>query len=405
MCSIFGMVGFENQDEGTRLRLVEEIGVGGESRGKEATGITAIFQNKKTYLNKENVGASKFDWADVPSKGLAYQGHTRFSTGSPVNWKNNHPFVTLVDESYRFTVTHNGMISNDYTLKRDKNLDDGGVKCDSYVVNLLLENVMFTSNKDRLDIDIVKEVAELLKGSYSIVIMDNEGRLFFFRNSNPCKIIQNDKGLIWASTKGMITDAEEILNLDLGIITETKKEYVYEYSVAEKDFINVQEFKASYGYGNYNWQNYSGYNKSKSKSKKTTRKTSSKDGDFIWFDTLSGNYFYFKNNDEFADFLRGNNDAGELITDKEVLKTLEKRYCNNFEEIEETVMCPMCQEDVLEEELYESTTRSNATYAELKSEHDKMNYWYVCPECKAWVTQEELKTGVAYGQFNQTKKS
>lgn len=401
MCSIFGMIGFENQDEETRLRMIEEIGVGGESRGKEATGITAIFENKKTYLNKENVGASKFDWADVPAKGLAYQGHTRFSTGSPINWKNNHPFVTLIDKDYRFTVTHNGMISNDYTLKRENDLDDGGVKCDSYVVNLLLENVMFTSNKDRLDIDIVKEVAELLQGSYSIVIMDNEGRVFFFRNSNPCKVINSEEGLLWASTTAMLTDTEEILNLELGEVEETKKEYVYEYSVAEKDFINTQEFKASYGYGNYNWQNYSGYNKSKSKSKSTTNDT--EDGDFIWFDSLSNSYYYFEDNNEFADFLRGNDDAGTLVTDDEVLETLEKRYCDGFKEIE-TVKCPMCQQEVEEEELKESTTRSGLSYAELKHEHDKMNYWYVCPKCNAWVTQEELNTGVAYGQFNQTKK-
>ncbi|MFW6016019.1 MAG: class II glutamine amidotransferase [bacterium] len=403
MCSIFGIAGFE-KDKEVRMRFLEEIGIEGQSRGIEATGIATIEESGKTFLQKQSVEAMKFDWGNLPKESMAYQGHTRFSTGSPIDWANNHPFVTEIEDGYRFTVTHNGLISNDDNLKEEKELDDGGVECDSYVVNLLLENVMFMQDKKELDIEVVKEVAELLKGSYSIVVMDNKGRIFFFRNTNPCKYIHTEEGLMWASTDAMLYIPQNMLQIKIDSkIKSTDAEKIYEYDIKNNEFVNVKSFQAQYSYGkgwkhysNYGYtnKNYNSYGKSYNSYNNTddkddaNDKTNNADGEFIWRSD-DGEYYYFESQNEFADFIYDGY-GGQKITDKKTIETLENRRKNKKKS--EKVECPVCKikssaNDYLSYESLES-------FAELK-EKDEIWELVECPTCQNAILVEELIKGEA----------
>jgi len=397
MCSIFGIAGFE-KDKEVRMRFLEEIGIEGQSRGKEATGIATIEENNKTFLQKQSISAMKFDWGNIPKKSMAYQGHTRFSTGSPINWPNNHPFVTEIESGYRFTVTHNGLISNDNTLKEEKELDDGGVECDSYVVNLLLENVMFMQDKEELDIEVVKEVAELLKGSYSIVIMDNKGKIFFFRNTNPCEYIHTEEGLMWASTKPMLYIPQNTLKVKIDSkIKSTDAEKIYEYHVKTNEFVKVKSFDAQYSYGkswqyysNYNNKNYSkSYNKSNNKtSTNENKKVYDTNGEFIWRSD-DGDYYYFESQNEFADFIYDGY-GGQKITDKKTIETLEnRRQDKNKKEEDNMVECPICKEKSNGDNY---TNHNSQTFTKL-AEKDRIDCWVECPQCGGWLSVEELILG------------
>jgi len=103
-------------------------------------------------------------------------GHNRLATtGSEKLNKNNHPF-----ETRNFMLVHNGIIGNHDLLKGQYKLKYEE-ETDSAIVPRLLE-LYLVKHKDI--VETIKEVAEVLSGSYSILLYYKPtDRLFYFKNS------------------------------------------------------------------------------------------------------------------------------------------------------------------------------------------------------------------------------
>ncbi|MFW6247088.1 MAG: class II glutamine amidotransferase [bacterium] len=234
MCSIFG-TNIENKD------LIKRLGIAGESKGKDATGI-ATSHGGLLDVFKEPVRAEWFGWDIVKDGSDFYLGHTRFSTqGDPKQNENNHPFLSK-DES--FVLAHNGIIWNDWELNESWGLPQSSIKTDSYVIVQMLELVKFMYSKGRLTLEIIKEVCELLKGSFTLTIMDDRGQLFLLRHDNPLYYMFDGENLIYASTKYMLNSAVEKSGIKFNsMIGEIPENTIYQFDTIHKKFIGNETFK------------------------------------------------------------------------------------------------------------------------------------------------------------------
>lgn len=124
-------------------------------------------------------------------------GHNRLATqGDKNNNNNNHPF-----ETEDFFLVHNGVISNDHTLKKMKELFYVG-ETDSIVI---LELIQALTNKGYSIKDTIKRTGELLEGSFSVLLYHKKDKkLYYFKNSKTSfsftLITRGDKKLLFGST-------------------------------------------------------------------------------------------------------------------------------------------------------------------------------------------------------------
>lgn len=131
-------------------------------------------------------------------------GHTRMATqGRAKKNENNHPFRGSI-EGRQFALAHNGVLYNDYQLRRLLHLPASKIETDSYIAVQLLEQ------KNTLDPSSLKYMAEQVEGSFTFTVLTDRDGVYFVKGDNPlCLVLFPDTGVyVYAST-------EEILNTAL----------------------------------------------------------------------------------------------------------------------------------------------------------------------------------------------
>jgi len=258
MCSIFGTT--INSRE-----LMKSLGISGEDRGTDATGLGYSLETSVGY-SKRAVKASNFNWFTPEldeDNHLMWIGHTRKTTqGDEGKVFNNHPFLS---EDYGVLLTHNGTIYNDTTLKNKEGLPDTEIETDSYVILQLIENMCFMKKKTEIDIEIIKEVVEMLRGSFALSILTYD-KLYLLRHKKPLNILYDRDNLVYASTTDMLEDGLKENNVDIhDFVVELNEDTIYEYDLKEKQFINTAEFTAKTYTKARSYKNYKNmsYNKKK----------------------------------------------------------------------------------------------------------------------------------------------
>ena len=128
-------------------------------------------------------------------------GHNRWTTkGSEKVNDNNHPFQTE-----HFVVCHNGCLSNDEALKNQFKLSYD-VETDSYIIIALLEHFYRRIKNNKNITKVIKKTAELLQGSYSVVVyFIPDKRLFYFKNYNTdfsFGLVKSSTGDLFIATTG-----------------------------------------------------------------------------------------------------------------------------------------------------------------------------------------------------------
>ncbi len=207
MCCLFGIIDYGkslslHQKEHILTVLSREC----EVRGVDATGI-AYNGQEKLHIYKRPLPAHKMKFR-VLSDTSVIMGHTRMTTqGSEQKNRNNHPF-----RGKTFALAHNGIIENDRELRKSENLPPTDIETDSYIVVQLLER------EKELTFENLRDMAELLRGTFTITVLNEQDNLYFIRGSNPmCLYHWEKRGLyLYASTEEILTGALSKLHIPLG---------------------------------------------------------------------------------------------------------------------------------------------------------------------------------------------
>ena len=182
MCAIFGSTSKEKF-----VKLYEL----NKPRGVSASSYLTITDSNWIDCYKS---AGAFDENKLkPSK--FYLGHCQAPTtlNQDFNSELAHPFYWN-----RFYVAHNGIITNVEELCEKYFIKHKDIKVDSSVIPALIGYFFHIKNSDQLQ-DIIKRVAELLKGTFACYIVDDRSnRIFLIRSGST---LFYDKDGNFSSTK------------------------------------------------------------------------------------------------------------------------------------------------------------------------------------------------------------
>lgn len=262
MCQIQLVKRFDNKLLSKKdIRGFSELLYYGSVHNDDAYG----FFSEEGIIYKNN---KRLEYKDVEEKlkGIKCNmlvGHNRFKTqGSADKMENNHPF-----ETENFIVVHNGVLRNDDELKQTYNLNYD-VETDSYIIIALME--YFFSN-NYTDEDAIKLTAELIQGSYSVLVYcKTTKRLFYFKEKNTDFYF----GLIENANWDLLVGSTDKDNIPSSFSTRIRGEFdvpipytVFEpeahiiYEITETEVKMLTKFVES----SWVWADYSGYSKKEEK--------------------------------------------------------------------------------------------------------------------------------------------
>lgn len=217
MCGIVGAFAFgkmNKKDEDVRQKIMryftEELLIETETRGKDATGATILFEGgnyvgikrgdkASTFLakfgkNKDTYGGFLEIWRKYDKPAKIYLGHCRAGTGGEKEENaNNHPI-----KIGNLIGVHNGSIRNDDKIIKNLGCKRDG-KVDSEAIFRLFEH--YTSGgKEPFTLPMVQEVVNRLDGQFAVVLFnaDNPYQVPIFRDGRPIEFfLIKDYGLLF----------------------------------------------------------------------------------------------------------------------------------------------------------------------------------------------------------------
>lgn len=132
MCCLFRLLDMGHSlSAREKSRMLSVLGTVSKARGTDATGYSYV-SHRNLIIKKKAVPAHEMRF-DIPEDAYVIMGHTRMTTqGSAARQRNNHPFFGKVGKN-PFSLAHNGVISNDKTLRKSENLPRTKIATDSYV--------------------------------------------------------------------------------------------------------------------------------------------------------------------------------------------------------------------------------------------------------------------------------
>ena len=202
MCCLFGLIDYGHTLSGKqKSRIISTLATACEVRGKDATGI-AYNNNGKLCVYKRPLPASLMRFK-IPAEAHVIMGHTRMTTqGSAKKNHNNHPFLGQAGDD-TFALAHNGVLWNDYELRREKLLPGTKIETDSYIAVQLVEQ------QKALNPQSLKNMAEELEGSFCFTVLDKEDNLYVVKGDNPICIYHwpGQQIYLYASTEEILKAA------------------------------------------------------------------------------------------------------------------------------------------------------------------------------------------------------
>ena len=205
-----------------------------------------ISYSKKAKLPLSKMGINKVDTTFLV-------GHNRFTTsGAQSDNRNNHPF-----ENDDWIVVHNGVLCCDEHIKAQKKFEYDE-EVDSIIILKLLE---YYKGIGKTTIECLKETAEELNGSYSVVVYNkNDKNLYYFKNGNTdfewALIIghDNEKRLVGSTKKDNLLYSYRVRDMGfeypdykMKVLMEAKPEVIY--CIDDLTMAEVASFEADETWG------------------------------------------------------------------------------------------------------------------------------------------------------------
>ena len=229
MCSLFGFYNYSKGNIKGLCELTNKLAQEATVRGTDATGISYNYKNN-LVIHKEPKSAFKMKFKHSDDT-MAVMGHTRHSTqGSEKLNYNNHPFMGKCKNA-RFTLAHNGIISNDDRLRFQYDIQKTKIDTDSYIAVQMIEK------KRQLNNDSIKFMAENVHGSFTFSILDDKNTLYLIKGDNPLSIIHFPKYqlYVYASTDEILYKAL----LGTNLFKEVKQGNFEEIDISSGEILTI----------------------------------------------------------------------------------------------------------------------------------------------------------------------
>ena len=204
MCCLFGLIDTTHQmPPHEKSRVISILARASEARGTDATGF-ACNTAGKLLIEKHPIPANRMRFR-IPKDAHIVMGHTRMTTQGNARWGfNNHPFPGKAG-NLQFALAHNGVLTNDSLPQILHDLPRSKIETDSYVAVQLIEQ------RNSLDLNSIRFMAEEVKGTFTFTILDRNNRLYIVKGNNPlCMYHFQKEGLyLYASTQPILDEAIE----------------------------------------------------------------------------------------------------------------------------------------------------------------------------------------------------
>ena len=220
MCGIVGYIG-NKKAQNIIINGLKRL----EYRGYDSAGFSTI-ENSQILTTKTKGKISNLSDILVANKihnnsiGI---GHTRWATHGEPNTKNAHPHN---DYTNTFSVVHNGIIENHYSIK--KFLKSKGVKFLSDTDSEVLAQLIgYIYKEQKLDFfNTVKSALKEVVGAYGIVVIKkDENKLIAARHGSPLIVgLGKNEKFVASDPSAILEFTRNILYLDDGEIVELTKD-------------------------------------------------------------------------------------------------------------------------------------------------------------------------------------
>ena len=246
MCCLFGFYNYGGQPIKNISHLTNALAEEATARGTDATGI-AYNHKDKLVIHKEPKSAFQVNF-EHPDDIICVMGHTRHSTqGSKNKNYNNHPFYGHCKNT-DFALAHNGVLTNDFKLRKELKLPNTKIETDSFIAVQLIEK------KKLLNSESIKFMSEKINGSFAFSILDSNNTLWLVRDDSPLSLIHIPKYklYVYASTAEILYKAL----VGTKLFDEIKKGAFDEIEISSGDILNILPDGAIV-YDKFNYTDYS----------------------------------------------------------------------------------------------------------------------------------------------------
>lgn len=227
MCGIIGYIGKKKEALPVLLNGLKSL----EYRGYDSAGVAYLNKGKLEIVKSVGQIANlenKLDFSIDSGIGI---GHTRWATHGIPNEVNSHPH-----RSGKLTIVHNGIIENYIELKESliKKGYEFVSSTDTEVAACLLDDL----KKETGDLtQAIEKFKSIVKGSYAIVIIDEENmdKLYVIKNMSPLIIgIDKDANYIASDVPAIVKYTNKYILLEDGEHAVVEKNKITLYSKDNK---------------------------------------------------------------------------------------------------------------------------------------------------------------------------
>ena len=241
MCGIVGYIG-KTKASGILISGLKRL----EYRGYDSAGICTI-ENSKLITTKCKGKVLDLENKINPALHNSFVGigHTRWATHGEPNTINAHPHS---DSDKQFSLIHNGIIENHYSIK--EYLLDKGVKFSSDTDSeVLVQFIGYLYKKNKTSfMETVKAALQEVVGTYGIVVInkDDPDKIIAARNGSPLVIgLGEDENFVGSDASAIMEHTRNILYLDDDEIAEiSSDEYKIRHIEHDNEIIkDVEEIE------------------------------------------------------------------------------------------------------------------------------------------------------------------
>ncbi|MBN1299693.1 MAG: hypothetical protein JW995_00620 [Melioribacteraceae bacterium] len=242
MCGIFGLTLKNNDkfDSGSAIRIIKDLFLLSESRGKEASGI-AVMSEEDISILKSQLTAKKFIKTDSfnslinsynsTNKFNAIIGHSRLVTSGYEHIDSNNQPVSNDD----IVTVHNGIIVNHKKIFHEINAVPK-TELDSEIIPAFISNSI---NSGKSYLDSIVLLFRIIKGMTSVALLSSKNRYLVLATNNGSlyyAINKYDSSLIFASEKYILTELsvkrKHLIDFTAKEVSQIEANHIYVHDIS-----------------------------------------------------------------------------------------------------------------------------------------------------------------------------